>query len=203
MHTVQALSRLVEHQHLLAYLLIFVVTIFEGEVIAISAGIMILLGALNFWFCLLALLAGGFLKTLFGYSLGRLLHNKFNSNRFFRYIEKKVLSAMPHFEAKPFWSIFISKFMMMNHVVIVFAGYKKIQFKKYLQAEITSTIIWAFSMLALGYFFSYTAIRVSKKLSEFALIVVLFIVAFFLLEKVVSLLYDFFENFLNNNGEKK
>ena len=203
MDTVQALSHLVENNQILAYLLIFVVTIFEGEVIAISAGILILLGALNFWLCLLALLCGGFLKTLFGYSLGRFLQNKFNHNRFFRYIEKKVLSIMPHFEEKPFWSIFISKFIMMNHVVIVFSGYKKVRFKKYLQAEIISTIIWALSLLALGYFFSYAAIRVSKQISGFFLIIVLFIIGFFLLEKLISLLYDFFENFLNSNGEAK
>ncbi len=107
MHTVQALSHLVENNQILAYLLIFLVTIVEGEVIAISAGILILLGALNFWVSLLVILCGGMIKTFLGYFLGKLLHKKFNNNRFFQYIEKRVFTIMPHFERKPFWSIFI------------------------------------------------------------------------------------------------
>ncbi len=106
---------------------------------------------------------------------------------------------MPHFEEKPFWSIFISKFLMVNHIVIIFAGYKKINFKKYLQAEIFSTTIWAASLLLLGYFFSYTAFRISTRLSEFLLIVFLFIAGFFLLEKIVSMLYNVFEDLFHEH----
>lgn len=199
MHTVQTLSYLIENNQVFAYLVIFLVTILEGELIAISAGILILLGALNFWISLLAILAGGLIKTFLGYYIGTLLNTKFNHNKFFQYVEKKVLSVMPHFEQKPFWSIFMSKFLMVNHVVIIFAGYKKINFKNYVKAEIFSTAIWAVSLLALGYFFSYTAFHISKKLTEFSLVIILFIIGFFLVEKVVSMLYDVFENILHEH----
>jgi len=198
MHTVQVLSHVVENNQLFAYLLIFLVTIVEGEIIAISAGIMILLGALNFWICLLAILCGGTIKTFLGYYIGKTLNEKFNNHRFFRYVEKKVFTIMPHFEQKPFWSIFISKFLLINHLVIIFAGYKKIIFKKYLQAEVISTVIWAPGLLLLGYFFSYAAIRLSGEISDFLLIIVLFIIGFFLLDKLITLLYDVFENLLND-----
>jgi len=194
MHTVQALSRLVEHNQIYAYLMIFAVTIVEGEVISISAGILVALGALNFWVSLLAIFCGAFLKTFSGYSIGKFLNKKFYHTKFLQYVEKKVLSIMPRFEEKPFWSIFISKFIMMNHVVIIFSGYKKINFRKYLKAEFTSTLIWAPSLLLLGYFFSYAAFRISKRLSEFTLIIVLFIVGFFLVDKLISFLYDAFQN---------
>lgn len=199
MHTVQALSHLVQNHHVLAYLLIFLVTIVEGEVITISAGILILLGALNFWIALLSVFCGAVLKTFFGYSLGKFLHNKFNHNKLFQYVERKVFSMMPHFEQKPFWSIFISKFLMINHVVIIFAGYRKTNYKKYLRAEFLSTVLWAPGLLLLGYFFGYTALSISKEIREFSLIVILLIIAFFALEKIVSLLYDVFENLLHDN----
>ncbi len=202
MHTVQVLKHIVENNQLYAYLLIFLVTIVEGEVIAISAGIMVLLGALNFWICLLAILCGGAIKTFLGYFIGRTLNKKFQNHKFFRYVERKVFSIMPHFECKPFWSIFISKFLLINHLVIIFAGYKKIVFKKYLQAEIISTLIWAPMLLLLGYFFSYTAIRLSKEISDFLLIIVLFIVGFFLLDKLITFLYDVFENLIDTYGEE-
>lgn len=199
MDTVQALSHVIENSQTLAYLLIFLITIIEGEIVAISAGILILLGALNFWIALVAILLGSLIKTFLGYFLGMFLNNKFNHSKFFQYIEKKVHFAMPHFEEKPFWSIFISKFLMVNHIVIIFAGYKKINFKKFLEAEMLSTPIWAVSLLALGYFFSYTALQINKGITEFMLIILLFIIGFFLAEKVVSLLFDVFQHIFHDH----
>jgi len=203
METLQSLSYLIENNHSVAYLLIFLITVFEGELVAISAGILVLLGALNFWVALIAIFGGGMIKTFFGYALGRLLNEKFNHNKFFQYLEKKVFTFMPHFDQRPFWSIFVSKFLMMNHVIILFAGYRRINFKKYLKAEIISTAIWAPLMLSLGYFFSYAAFQVSKKMSEFLLIITLFIIAFFLLEKLVSTFYDVFEHILHDHASRQ
>src|SRR3989338_7105701 len=175
MPTVDVLTDLIGNNLVLAYGLIFSATIFEGEIVAIMAGILVLLGALNFWTALLVIFLGGMVKTVGGYFLGKILYKKLN-NRFFMYIEKRVLRMMPHFEQKPFWSIFISKFIMMNHLVIIFAGYKNINFKKYLKAEISSTIFWAPGLMLLGYFFSYAAIRVSDEIWRFSLVVLVLII---------------------------
>ncbi len=201
MHTIQTLRYVVEHYQVLAYFLIFFITIFEGEVVAISAGILIALGGLNAVITFIALFCGGMIKSFLGYYIGTFLHRRFNNNKFFQYIERKVLGIMPNFEAKPFWSIFASKFLMVNHIVIIFAGYKKIEFRKYIQAEILSTVLWAISLLVLGYSFSYAAFRISHKLSEFLLIIVLFIVGFFVLEKILSLLYNAFEYFIHTDEQ--
>lgn len=198
MHTVNILKHLVEHHLVFTYLLIFLVAIFEGEIIAISAGIMVLLGALNFGVALLAVFLGGMIKTFLGYFLGRCLHKKYNNHRFFQHIEKRVLNIMPHFEQKPFWSIFISKFIMVNHLVIIFSGYKNINFKKYLQAEISSTVFWAPGLLLLGYFFSYTAINVSREIWKFSLIILILIALFFIVDKLIGYVYEIFEEFYDN-----
>ncbi len=195
MHTVNILRNLVENHLVLAYLLIFFVTIFEGEVVAISTGILVLLGALNFWLALILILCGGMVKTLSGYFLGKFLHRKFNSHKLFQHIERRVHNVMPHFQEKPFWSIFISKFIMMNHLVIIFAGYKNVNFVKYLQAEISSTIFWAPGMMLLGYFFSYTAIRVSHEIWRFSLIVVILIISFIVVDKLIAAAYEIFEEY--------
>ncbi|OGI58169.1 hypothetical protein A3C60_00975 [Candidatus Nomurabacteria bacterium RIFCSPHIGHO2_02_FULL_37_45] len=201
MYTVNVLNHLVENNLAFTYFLIFFVTIFEGEIIAISAGILVLLGALNFWFSLIIIFCGGMAKTFLGYFLGKFLHKKFNNTKFFRYIEKRVLGVMPHFERKPFWSIFISKFIMMNHLVIIFAGYKNINFKKYLKAEISSTIFWAPGLMLLGYFFSYAAIRVSDEIWRFSLVVLVLIIVFITFDKLVGWAYKVFEEF--HNGDNK
>lgn len=203
MHTLEILSHSIENHHIIAYALIFLATAIEGEIVAISAGILVLLGALNFWICLIVIFAGGILKSFLGYFIGQVLNKRYNHNKFFQYIEKKVFTVMPHFEQKPFWSIFISKFLMMNHVVIIFAGYRKINFRKYLQAETLANAIWAVLLLSLGYFFSYTAFHVSKRFSEFTLIIILFVIGLFLLEKLVSVLFDVFENMLHEHENEQ
>lgn len=200
MHTVDILRHLVENNLVLTYLLVFLLTILEGEIVIISAGILVLLGALNFWLSLLVVFGGAFTKTILGYSFGQFLHKRFNNHRFFKYIERRVLNIMPHFERKPFWSIFVSKFIMMNHLVIVFSGYKNINFRKYIEAEISSTLFWAPGLMLLGYFFSYTAINISDEIGKFFLIVIVLTILFVLFDKLIARLYEIFEEFYSDTN---
>jgi membrane protein DedA with SNARE-associated domain len=194
MHTLQLLTSLVEHHQGLAYLIIFVGIIFEGEFFVISTGILAHLGALNFAVSLIFIFFGGLGKTFLGYYLGRTIHDKWHSTRFCRYVEKKVYTFMPRFRQKPFWSIFLSKFIMgANHIVILFSGFQRINYKKYLKAEIISTAIWAPGLLTLGYLFSYTALHITREIGEFSLIIVGFIVVFIILDKLLGWLYGLFE----------
>lgn len=195
MHTVNILNHFVENNLVFTYFLIFLITMIEGEVVVISSGILVFLGALNFWFSLLVIFCGGMAKTFLGYFLGKFLNRKFHHNKIFQYVDKRVHSIMPHFEERPFWSLFISKFIMMNHLVIIFAGYKNIEFKKYLKAEISSTIIWAPGLLLIGYLFSYTALRISNEVWRFSLIVLVLIILFIIIDKLVSWVYQIFEEF--------
>jgi membrane protein DedA with SNARE-associated domain len=196
MHTVNLLTRLVEHHQILTYTVIYFGLVFEGEVIVISTGILAHLGALNFWIALVFILLGGLSKTLLGYALGEFLYKKFDHNRFFRYIQKRVYNVLPKFKTKPFWSIFISKFIMWtNALTIVFSGYEKIDYKKFLKAEISSTLIWASLLLSLGYFFSYTALHVSREIWKFLVVVLILFIIFILFDKLVGWLYELFEEF--------
>ena len=200
MHTVNLLINLVEHHQVLAYIIIFFGLIFEGELIVISTGILAHLGALNFWFSLFFILLGGLSKTFIGYALGEFLYKKFNHNRFFRYIQKQVYSILPRFKTKPFWSIFISKFIMWaNNIVIIFSGYEKIDYKKFLKAEIIATLVWAPLLLSLGFFFSYTALHVSRDIWKFSMVVLILFIIFILFDKLVGWLYELFEEFYDEN----
>jgi len=202
MHTVKLLTNLVEHHQVLAYGLIFVGLIFEGEFVLISTGILAHLGALNFWFALCFIYAGGACKTMLGYYIGRLINNKFHNKKILRYLEKRVFDIMPNFKEKPFWSIFISKFIMgINHIVIIFSGYEKIKFKKYLKAEGFSTLIWAPLLLSLGYFFSYTALNVSREIWRFSLIILVLVLAFIIIDKFIGWLYLIFQEFYDKKDD--
>lgn len=202
MHTVQLLKNLVESHIVLAYAIIFLGLIFEGEVVVISAGILSHLGALNFWVALVFILAGGLCKTFLGYKVGEIIYEKWNRVKFLKYIENRVQRVVPRFKQRPFWSIFASKFIMgANYIVILFSGYKKVPWKTYLRAELSSTVIWAPVLLALGYLFSYTALNVSREIWRFSLIVLILIIAFLLFDKLVAWLYEVFEEFYDTTVE--
>lgn len=207
MYTVKFLTTLVENHQILAYTVIFLGLIFEGEVVVITTGVLAYLGALDFTLSLVFIFTGSFVKTFVLYYLGEILNKKFSYNKFFQYIERRVLYFMPRFEQKPFWSIFLSKFIMgTNYLVILFSGYKKISLETFLKAEIISTIIWAPALLSLGFFFSQTAISISKEISKFSLVIFGLVIVFLLFDKIVSSLYTFFEYFkngVNGNGDKK
>ncbi len=205
MHTVNFLTHLVENHQALAYLFIFIGLIFEGEIIVISAGILAHLGALDIFTALLFIWGGGVVKMLAGYHLGYLLQKKYNHNRFFRYLEHKVSHIMPHFREKPFWSIFISKFIMgANCIVIIFSGYERIPFRTYLKAELISTAIWAPVMLCLGYFFSHTALSITREIGKFTLIVAGLTIGFFIIDRLIAMLYEYLETIKNQkNGQEK
>jgi len=196
MHTVNFLTLLVEHHHITAYIIIFLGLIFEGEVILIVTGILSHLGALNIWFAICFILFGAFIKTVLGYYIGSLIHDKWHETKFLKFIERRIFHIMPHFNEKPFWSIFISKFIFgVNYMVIIFAGYQKINYRRYLKAEFISTMIWAPLLLVLGYFFSLTALKVSKEILGFSLIVLILIILYFLFDKLVEWIYEIFEEF--------
>ncbi|MFA6257883.1 MAG: VTT domain-containing protein [Candidatus Paceibacterota bacterium] len=196
MHTVNLLTSLVENHQTLAYLVVFLGSVFEGEFLLISAGILAHLGALNFWFSLSFILLGAITKTFIGYRLGEFLFKKFEHHKFFKYIQKKVYGILPRFKEKPFWSIFISKFIMgANNLVIIFSGYEKINYRKFLMAEISATIIWAPVLLSLGFFFSYTALHISREIWKFSAIILILFVLFILFDKLVSWFYKIFEEF--------
>lgn len=199
MYTVNFLRHIVENHQVLVYLVILLGLIIEGEIFVISAGILAHLGALDPYFSLIFIWLGMLLKTFIGYYLGGLIQRKWRTTKFIRYMNKRVLGIMPGFKKKPFWSVFISKFIMgANNVVILFSGFHNIDFKKYLRAEISASLIWAPLMLCLGYFFSYAALRVSHEVWRFSLIVLILIVIFFVVDKMISWVYELFEEFENH-----
>ena len=204
MYTVKFLTTLVEHHQILAYAIIFLGLIFEGEVIVITTGVLCSLGALDFTLSLILIFTGSFVKTFTLYYIGEVMNTRFSHSKFFQYIERRVFYFMPRFKQKPFWSIFLSKFIMgTNYLVILFSGYNKINLKTFLKAEILSTIIWAPVLLSLGYFFSQTAISVSKEIGKFSLIILGLVIVFLLFDKIMSSLYTFYEYFkngMNGNG---
>lgn len=194
MNTINALSNFVAGNELLAYILIFLGLIIEGEVVVIFCGILAHLGGLSIITSFFVGILGIVSKSYLGYQLGAYLERKYPRNRFLRYIESKILYYLPHFKDRPFWSIFLSKFIYgINHFAIILSGYLKINFRTFFKAEFSSSIIWLIEFLTLGFYFSYAAVGFSHDIRKFSIIVILFIVAFLLFDKFIAFLYEIFK----------
>jgi len=200
MHTVQILNHIVQDHQFLAYLVIFIGLIFEGEIVVITTGVLAHLGALDFTTSLLFILGGGAVKTFGGYYLGGLLRKRYNQHAFFVYLEKRIAFFMPRFKERPFWSIFISQFIMgVNYLVIIFSGYTKVDYKTYLKADLLSTAIWAPLLLSIGFFFSQTALSYTKEVNRFSLIILVFVIIFLIFDKLVAYFFRISQYLKNIN----
>lgn len=202
MHTVNFLRHLVENYQVLVYIFIFLGLVIEGEIILISAGIFLHLGALDYSILLPIIVLGVLAKTFLGYHLGVFIHKNWHETKFLKYVAKRIYSVMPHFKKDPFWSIFISKFIIgFNNAVIIYSGYQKIDYKKYLKAEFLSTLLWVPALILLGYFFSYTAISYSREVWRFSFVVFVLVIGFIVIDKLLGWALEIFEEFYHDHVE--
>jgi len=193
--SISALRHFVEIHAVIVYFLIFLGVILEGEIVVIFAGIFSYLGSIHLLIALFAVILGGAAKSFLGYSVGSLLNKYHSHNGFIQKIEKRMMSFMPHFDDKPFWSIFVSRFFVfgIGWITLIFSGYKKVPVRIYAKAEAVSLGIWSVVVLGLGFFFSYTALSISRDIRNFLLIILLFFILFFILEKVTAFIIGLFQ----------
>lgn len=179
------------HAHL-AYLFIALGAMIEGEIVVVIAGIFSHLGSINIFIAFIATMIGGGSKSVIGYILGYYLQKNHSGKPLLNYAERRVNYFLPRFSEKPFWSTFLSRFLILglHWFALIFAGYKRIKLRTFAEAELASLLVWSTSVLALGYFFSYTALSISRDIRKFIGIIFLFLLAFFILEKIVAFIIE-------------
>jgi membrane protein DedA with SNARE-associated domain len=192
MITINFLQHFVEMYAIGAYLLIFLGVIIEGEVVVILAGIFSHLGSINIFSAFIATVLGGVTKSTIGYTVGYYLEKHHSKRVFMQRTESKIAYFLPNFSRKPFWSIFISRFFILglNWFALIYSGYKKVNLRTYIKAEVASLILWSVIMLALGSIFSYTALSVGRDVRKFLGLLLLFFIAFFIVERIVSFVLE-------------
>ena len=180
----------------IAYILIILGVIIEGEIIVVMAGIFAHLGSINIYYAFLATIFGGGIKSVLGYSLGYYLQKNHSHRPIIYQAERRVNYFLPNFCGKPFWSIFLSRFLILgiHWFALIYTGYKKIKARTFAKAESLSLLVWSIAMLSIGYFFSYTALSISRDVRKFLVIILLFFIGFFVLEKIIAFIIELWEN---------
>ncbi len=192
--SISVIRHFVEVHAVIAYLIIFLGVIIEGEIVVIFAGIFSFLGSLNFFLAFIFVLLGGATKSLLGYVIGFYL-NKHHSHRpFMGKIERRVSYFLPRFKERPFWSIFISRFFILGigWFTVVFSGYKNISLKIYMKAEALSLILWSICFIGLGHAFGYTALSISRDVRKFLGLILIYFILFFIVERLIAFIVELF-----------
>jgi membrane protein DedA with SNARE-associated domain len=192
MITINFLRHFVESHSDIAYLLVTLGVIIEGEIVVVIAGIFAHLGSLNIFIAFIATMIGGGIKSVLGYSLGYYLEKHHSAKPLVAQSERRVNYFLPRFAERPFWSVFLSRFLILGFhwFSLLFAGYKKIKVRVFAEAELASLMVWSISVLALRYFFSYTALSISRDIRKFIVIIFLFLLGFFILEKLIAFIIE-------------
>jgi membrane protein DedA with SNARE-associated domain len=166
--------------------------IIEGEIVVVLAGIFANLGSLNIFLAFIATFIGGGIKSVVGYSLGYYLQKHHSGRPIVAQAERRVHYFLPRFAERPFWSIFLSRFLILglHWFSLLFSGYRKIKLRTFAEGELASLLVWSGSVLALGYFFSFTALSISRDVRKFIGIILICFIFFFIIEKIVAFIIE-------------
>lgn len=202
-----AITNFVQDHQFIGYVIVFIGVVLEGEFTLLVTGVLAHIGAFAFGEAYLVAISGGMTKTLLGYHVGRVLRKKYAKSRFFRFVIRKVHNLLPKFRERPFWSVFISKFIFgLNNLVLIYSGVMRVRQRIYIRAELISTYIWAFVVIGAGYIFSIAAFQISHDIRKFMLLFLLFLVAFVIIQRIMHFIIELAETkkeiFENENWEE-
>ena len=167
------------HHEYLIYAVVLLVAIVEGPVLSMIFGVLIRLGFFSFWPIYITLMLGDIVGDTgwyyVGYHYGRRAVARFGKR--FGVTEKEVAKAEKLFHENTSKILFVSKVTNgfgLSLVVLMTAGITRIPFKKYLVTNIAGQLIWSGMLIAAGYFFSDSYMRINSALGKIGLVVIVF-----------------------------
>lgn len=194
--SIGAIRHFIEIHAIIVYFVIFLGVLIEGEIVVIFAGIFSYLGSINIFVALISVILGGLSKSVLGYTVGYYLYSRHSQKPFMNKIERRISYFLPRFKERPFWSIFASRFFILGigWFTLIYSGFKNIPLKIYAKAESYSLAVWSVGVLLLGFFFGYTALSISRDIRHVLLIILIFFISFFVLEKVIAFIFELFNS---------
>ena len=187
------------------YAILFIAMVLEGEVFLIVAGMLASLEAFDGKDVLWISLVGVVLGNIMWYNLGAKLKDARLTRRILKRAERIMTFFLPEFRANPFKSIFFSKFIYgANRATVIMSGVLHIPFKLFFKAEFLASIVWVALYFEIGYFFGYAAVSTTRKAGHLALMALLFMIAFILIQKLITHQYERHERkkLENNNTQR-
>lgn len=171
------------HHAFLVYIPVVVVAMLEGPFLSIIFGVLLRLGYFSFLPIYAALMIGDLIGDIgwyyIGYHYGRKAIHRFGER--FGVTEEKVEKVEKLFHQHKNKILFTSKITNgfgFALAVLMTAGIAKIPFKRYITINFLGQMIWSGLLLAVGYFFGESYIRIESVTGKLFLVLGVFALGF-------------------------
>lgn len=168
--------------HHFSYTILYIWSVFEGEIGVTLAGVMSKNGSFDFLWVVLIASSGAFLGDVSLFLLG-----KYASNRVEMWLQhyKHHLEKIEHWFGKnAAWLILFERFIYGTHIPsLLFIGMSGYSFIKFLFFDIVGVTLWALTFTTLGYYFANNIVGIilvtQRHLSLFLLLLFLLFILYF------------------------
>ena len=178
------------------YGFLFLGTVFEGELILLTAGFLAYLGGLNFFLVLIFAFAGAIFGDNLWYFAGKKGGTKLidRYGKFFFLTAKRIDRARKYFETHGSKTIFFSRFIFGTRVsTALLAGSLGMPQRKFFRSNLAGAASWTVITAGLGYVFgkSFELLRSQLAQTENALLILgFFAIILFILRFLVTATKD-------------
>ncbi|MEI7498371.1 MAG: DedA family protein [Candidatus Falkowbacteria bacterium] len=147
------------------YFLLFPLTVIEGPIITVVAGLLVALGNFNFWYVLVVVVLGDLTGDSMYYAIGRWGKETF-IKRWGKYLgitADRVLRIEKHFGEHSGKTLLTGKLTHgIGAIFLVAAGLAKMPFGKYFWYNVLATIPKSLVLIFVGYYYGFALTRVKS-----------------------------------------
>lgn len=174
--TLQHWFLILRHYRFYEYLVVFLGTIIEGEVVLLTAGFLAFNGAVNVYWVILIAFLGAITGDNIWYAVGRYGGLKF-INRYGKFMllsKERIQRAAEYFEKHGRKTVFFSRFIFGTRIgSAALAGTFGMSRKRFILSNAVGALTWVIITVLLGYFFgsSFHNLRHAVHGTEIALLI--------------------------------
>ena len=166
-----------------SYSILFVWSLFEGEIGLAIAGMLSEQQILLFKYVLIISILGAILGDTALFTTGYLFRHK--SKTLLKTYEKRVTNIEKWLHKYGSWVIIFERFIYGTHIpALLMLGTSQYSFMKFLLLDIIGVSFWALTFTSLGFYFGQQAIDTLFFIQHHISIVILLILFFFLIYKI-------------------
>jgi len=169
------------------YLILFPLTVLEGPIVTVTAGLMSSLGLMNFYIVYIIVVAGDLTGDGLYYSIGR--WGRRPLERWGKYIgmhPEKIEQIEKHFNEHGGKTLIAAKLShAVGGIVLVSAGIARIPFRKFIFFNFWATLPKSLVLILIGYYFGDTYMKLQKFVDSawvgtFSIAILMFVIYMFL-----------------------
>ena len=140
------------------------------------------------YFDVITMLLVVFFGVMIGDNVWYVLGEVIKENSVFgRFITRIVKPFDEHLKKRTIWTIFISKFVYgLHRPTLLRAGMLRLPFKKFIEGDISASIIWIFLIGGLGYISSASFLLIKHYLRYTEITLLLGLITFILISHIIT-----------------